>query len=78
MSGIKGITVDPDIMAGKPVVEGTRIPVYVVLEMLSEGDDIEEINEAYPDLSKEDVKACIEYATKRVQHESLESGESVA
>lgn len=71
------VEVNPRIMAGKPVIEGTRIPVYVILEMLGEGKTAEEIVEAYPDLEKEDVKAAITYATKRVQREEY-SEEPVA
>ena len=75
---IDRVEVDPDIMAGKPVVKGTRIPVYVVLEMFEDGNSIQDILEAYPDLEEEDVRACLRYATKRVQREGLTDEESVA
>ncbi len=71
------VTVDPEVMAGKPVIKGTRIPVYVILEMLGEGKTMAEIIEVYPDLEEEDVKAAINYVTKRVQREAY-SEESVA
>jgi len=57
------ITIDPDVCNGKPVVQGTRIPVHTVLDFLSAGDSVEEILEAYPALKKEDVQACITYAS---------------
>ncbi|QGA80355.1 DUF433 domain-containing protein [Candidatus Nanohalobium constans] len=53
MASTDGIEVNPEIMAGKPVVKGTRIPVYVVLQMLEEDTQIEDILEAYPDLERE-------------------------
>jgi uncharacterized protein (DUF433 family) len=72
------VEVDPKIMAGKPVVKGTRIPVYVVLQMLEDGASTEEVLDAYPDLEEEDVKACLRYATKRMQGEKVIDSESVA
>jgi uncharacterized protein (DUF433 family) len=69
MSDVERIEVDPDVKAGKPVVKGTRIPVYIVLDMLGDGADIGDVLEAYPDLEAEDVKACLRYASKRVQRD---------
>jgi uncharacterized protein (DUF433 family) len=66
MSDVERIEVDLQVKAGKPAVEGTRIPVYIVLEML-DGADISDVLEAYPDLVAEDVKACLRYASIRVQ-----------
>jgi uncharacterized protein (DUF433 family) len=56
------ITVDPDVMVGKPVVKGTRIPVELVLAQLAYNPDLDELFAAYPHLSVEDVKACLAYA----------------
>ncbi len=63
------IIVDPDIMVGKPVIKGTRIPVYVILEFFESGHSIEDILEMYPDLDKEDVKAALRYATNILKRE---------
>jgi len=61
------IEINPKVMLGKPVVKGTRIPVYSVLELLAEGVTIEQITkEYYPSLKKADVKACIKYAVNLV------------
>lgn len=57
METTERIEVDPEIMAGKPVVKGTRIPVYVVLQMFEEEASIDQVLEAYPDLEREDVKS---------------------
>jgi uncharacterized protein (DUF433 family) len=56
------IVVDPEIMVGKPVVRGTRIPVELVLQKLASNLDIEGLLIDYPRLTREDIKACIEYA----------------
>ena len=58
----KGIEVNPRILAGKPVVRGTRIPVYLVLDLIASGYTFQKIVESYPSLTIEDVKAAVEYA----------------
>src|SRR5215475_12999613 len=56
------IIADPRILAGKPVVKGTRIGVDLVLEELSHNPDINELLAAHPDLTRDDVQACLAYA----------------
>jgi uncharacterized protein (DUF433 family) len=58
------ITIDPDICNGKPVIKGTRIAVQTVLEFLAAGDSAADVLEEYPALSREDVQACLDYASK--------------
>jgi uncharacterized protein (DUF433 family) len=58
------ITIDPDICNGKPIIAGTRISVQTIMEFLGAGDSIEEILEEYPLLSREDIYACLQFATK--------------
>ncbi|GEM_PF-197626 len=58
---------DPNIMVGKPVVKGTRIPVETVLQHLAEIPDFEDLFRAFPHLTTEDVRACLEYAVVAVQ-----------
>jgi uncharacterized protein (DUF433 family) len=60
------IVTDPDIMLGKPVVKGTRIPVELILEQLSYNLDLKELFAAYPRLTEEDVRACLAFAQKAV------------
>ncbi|MBZ1345501.1 MAG: DUF433 domain-containing protein [Candidatus Nealsonbacteria bacterium] len=55
------IVVNPKIMAGKPIIKGTRIPVYLILNLLAAGYNFERIIKAYPQLVKEDIKAALEY-----------------
>jgi len=63
------ITIDTEVMHGKPVIKGTRIPVYIVLNLLAGGFKIEDVLREYPDLTKEDIFACLEYAAELAQEE---------
>jgi uncharacterized protein (DUF433 family) len=65
------IVTDPRILAGKPVVKGTRIAVDLVLEELSHNPDIGELLAAHPDLSRMDVQACLAYAQALVTGEEV-------
>ena len=65
------ITADPRILAGKPVVRGTRIAVSLVLEELSQNPDIKELLAAHPDLTRADVQACLAYAKAMVTGEEV-------
>ena len=56
------ISVDPQVMVGKPVVKGTRIPVERVLAQLAGSLDMDELFAAFPHLTVEDVQACLAYA----------------
>lgn len=66
---MKKIIVDPKILAGKPVIAGTRIPVYLILNLLAHGYDFDRILQAYPVLTKDDVKAAITYSEERMKRE---------
>jgi uncharacterized protein (DUF433 family) len=69
---IDRITVDPGVHFGKPCVAGTRITVQSVLELLNEGLTFREIIEDYyPDLTVEDVRACVSYAIALVSAEDI-------
>ncbi|HEX7997022.1 MAG TPA: DUF433 domain-containing protein [Pyrinomonadaceae bacterium] len=59
------ITIDPDKRGGKPCVRGLRITVYEVLEYLASEMTEEEILKDFPDLTREDLKACIAFAADR-------------
>ncbi len=63
------ISLDPAVLAGKPVVTGTRIPVELVLKHLAQNPDLGELFAAYPRLTLEDVKACPSYARSLVERE---------
>jgi len=55
----KRITLDPEILARKPVIKGTRISVEFLLELLADGWTEEEILENYPQLDKEDIQSAL-------------------
>lgn len=59
------ITIEPDKRGGKPCVRGLRITVYEVLEYLASEMTEQEILEDFPDLTHEDLKACLTYAADR-------------
>jgi len=66
------IVIDPEICFGKPVIEGTRIPVYIILDLLGEGLTPREIIEkCYPHLKEEDILACIRYANSLIKNEDI-------
>ena len=66
------IVVDPGIHFGKPTVRGTRITVQNVLELLNEGVTFEQmIAEYYPELTVDDIRACIRYAIALVSSEDI-------
>lgn len=58
------IVIDPDVCNGRPVVRGTRIAAQTVLEFLAAGDSIEDLLAEYPALAREDVQACLDYASR--------------
>ena len=63
------IEVNPKVMMGKPVIRGTRLTVELILRKLSEGADEEDLMEAYPKLTREDIQAAIRYAADTLAHE---------
>ena len=62
------ITVDPDQCGGHPCIRGMRIRVKDVLDLYSAGLTASQILKEMPDLEEEDLKACLRYATKRIDH----------
>ena len=65
------IITDPNIMLGKPVIKGTRITVELILRKLSEDITIEELLNAYPHLTKEDILAALSYSADVISLEEL-------
>jgi len=58
------ISVNPNICHGKACIRGTRIPVHLIIKMLANGDTIDELLQAYPSITAEDIFACLEYAAE--------------
>ncbi|MCE4600626.1 MAG: DUF433 domain-containing protein [Desulfurococcales archaeon] len=63
------IVVNPKIMGGKPVIKGSRIPVYFILELIASGWSIDDILKEYPHLTREDVLAAVRYAARVLREE---------
>jgi uncharacterized protein (DUF433 family) len=61
------ITLDPEMMGGKPCIRGMRVTVGTVLGLLAAGHSEEEILHAYPYLERDDIRAALSYATWRVE-----------
>ena len=62
------ITIEPGKRGGKPCIRGMRITVYDILNMLFKGMNNEQILSDFPELTKEDIQACLEYASKRERY----------
>jgi uncharacterized protein (DUF433 family) len=62
------ITIEPGKRGGKPCIRGMRITVYDVLAWLASGMTEEQIVEDYPELSKDDIRACLAFAADREHH----------
>lgn len=65
------IEVNPNILLGKPVIAGTRIPVYLIFNLLASGYDFKRIIEAYPGLTEDDIRAALDYAEQRMRYEEV-------
>jgi len=66
------ITINPLVCHGKPTIRNKRYMVESMLEYLSAGDSIEDLLAEFPDLEKEDLLACLQYATKALKVRSFQ------
>ncbi len=69
MTIVDQIEINPNVMVGKPIIRGTRIPVELILRKISEGTSEADLLEAYPKLSHEDTQAAIRYAAHSLSQE---------
>lgn len=65
------IVAHPDVLVGKPVIQGTRISVELIMDLLAAGYSAEQIIEQYDHLTREDIQACLAYAKDVVQSERV-------
>ena len=65
------ITVDPNVLVGKPIIKGTRISVEFVIDLLARGWTTEQILEEYDHLKAEDIQACLAYASEMLKSERV-------
>lgn len=71
------IVVDAKVLAGKPVVRGTRIPVYLILNLIAHGKTPKDIVDEYPELTLLDIRAALEYAASHMKYEETKPLEAV-
>ena len=71
MRNFSRITFNPKILGGKPVIQGTRISVEFILELLASGMTEAEILKEYPHLKKADIRAVLEYAAHTIKREEI-------
>lgn len=62
------ITLNPKVMAGKPVIKGTRLTVELILNLLAHGATTNEVLEEYDGLTNEDIRACLLFAGESLSH----------
>ena len=65
------IEINPQVMLGKPVIRGTRVPVELILRRLGEGATEAELLDAYPRLKHADIQAALAYAADSLAHETI-------
>lgn len=65
------ISVDPKVLVGKPVVKGTRLAVELIIDLLGKGWAQEQILDSYPNLTAEDIRACLAYASEMLHAERV-------
>ncbi len=64
------ISSNPDICHGKPCIKGTRIPVYLIVELVAEGEETPSILQNYPSLTPDDIKTALHYAAAFCKYEA--------
>jgi uncharacterized protein (DUF433 family) len=65
------IILDPEILAGKPVIKGTRLAVEFIIDLLAQGWSEQDILDNYPGLTQEDIRACLAYASAVLHAEKV-------
>lgn len=66
------ITANPEIFGGKPIIRGMRISVELILSLLAQGETADALLEDYPDLERDDIRACLAYAHAVIANDSLD------
>jgi uncharacterized protein (DUF433 family) len=71
MSWQDRIAIDPNVLVGKPIIKGTRMSVEFVIELLGRGWTTEQVLQEYDHLTREDVQACLAYASEVLKSEKV-------
>jgi uncharacterized protein (DUF433 family) len=62
-TSIERIVCDPKICSGNACIKGTRIPVHIILDLLAAGENFDGVKKAYPNITDEDIRSCLSYAS---------------
>lgn len=65
------IVIDPGILVGKPVIKGTRLAVEFIIDLLAQGWTEKDILRNYPGITREDIQACLAYASETLKVEKV-------
>ena len=65
------VTIDPEVLVGKPVIKGTRIAVQFVIDLLARGWTTEQVLREYDHLTRDDIQACLAYASEVIKSERV-------
>ena len=68
---LKRITARPDVFGGKPIIRDMRLSVELILNLMSQGETVEQLLDDYPELEPDDIRACIAYAHTVIAGDSL-------
>lgn len=68
---LERITLNPDVLVGKPVIKGTRLSVDFIIGLLAQGWSEQEVLRNYPSLEHEDIQACLQYVALLLQQEKI-------
>jgi uncharacterized protein (DUF433 family) len=70
---LERITANREIFGGKPIIRGMRISVELILSLLAQGDSQEDVLADYPDLERDDIRACLAYARAAIANDTLQA-----
>jgi uncharacterized protein (DUF433 family) len=65
------VTIDPKVLTGKPVIKGTRLAVEFIVDLLAQGWTDQEIIDNYPGVTRDDIRACLQYASEVLKSERV-------
>lgn len=65
------IVVEPKILVGKPVIKGTRLAVEFIVDLMAQGWSEAQILESYPGITRQDILACLQYASEILKSERV-------
>lgn len=76
MNPMERLSVDPAVCHGQACIKGTRIPAWLIVQFVANGDTVDRVLAAYPGIAREDVQACLAYAAElaKVRDLPVEAG----